>query len=302
MKIVEHSYDKDLVVALGLFDSVHRGHARLISEAHRLSEFFGVELGVFTFRNNPFKYFNKDIGMVYTFEERAKIMESIGVDVLIGKTMDYDYAKTSPEDFLESLFTNFNIKGVVCGLDFSFGNKGNGDVELLKAYAASRGAVVKQVPYLCTEDGDKISSSLIRKYISEGRIRWANQLIGRPYMISGDVVHCFGRGRDFGFPTANIFVPEEKTQMLEGVYATTVEVDGYIYNSLTNIGSKPTFNDYSLTVESFLVNYKGNLYNKHITVYFYSKIRDIKKFANEREIHDQIEKDIEVASMIKRTL
>lgn len=302
MKIVEHSYDKEMVVALGLFDSVHRGHSRLISEAKRFAEFFGVELGVFTFRNNPFNYFNKNVGMVFTFEERAKIMEDIGVDVLIGKTMDYDYSRTSPEDFLESIFTNFKIAGVVCGPDFSFGYKGSGNVGILKEYAAERGIVVKQIPYLLTEEGDKISSSLIRKYVSEGRIRWANQLMGRPYMIMGDVVHCFGRGREFGFPTANIYVPDEKLKMREGVYATTVEVDGYVYNSLTNIGSKPTFDDYTLTVESFLINYSGNLYNKHITVYFYSKIRDIRKFNNEREIHDQIQKDIEVASMIQRNL
>lgn len=302
MKIVEHSYENEIVLALGLFDSVHRGHARLIAEAKKLSEFYGAELAVFTFRNNPFKYYNKDIGMVFTFDERARIMESIGVDVLIGKTMDYDYARTSSEDFMESLFTNFKIVGIVCGPDFSFGYKGAGNVDLLRQYAADRGIIVKQVPYLCTEDGNKISTSLIRKYITEGRIRSANQLMGRPYMISGDVVHCFGRGREFGFPTANIFVPEDKAKMEEGVYATTVEVDGYTYNSLTNIGSKPTFDDYTLTVESFLINYKGNLYNKYITVYFYSKIRDIKKFSNEREIHDQIEKDIEVAALIDRTL
>lgn len=146
----------------------------------------------------------------------------------------------------------------------------------MKYYLKTRGIPLKIVPYLCTDNGDKISSNLIRKYLSEGRMRLANQLMGRPYMISGDVVHCFGRGREFGFPTANLFLPDEKAVIQEGVYATTVEVDGYIYNSVTNIGSKPTFNDYSLTIESFLVNYKGNLYDKYITVYFYSKIRDIK--------------------------
>lgn len=302
MKIVEHSYDKEIVVALGLFDSVHRGHTRLISEAKKLAEFFGAELGVFTFRNNPFKFFNSDIGMVNTFDERARIMENIGVNVLIGKTMDYDYSRTSPEDFLESLFTNFKVVGVVCGPDFTFGYMGVGNVDMLRDYASQRGIIVKQIPYLCTEKGEKISSSLVREYIANGQIRSANMLMGRPYMISGDVVHCFGRGREFGFPTANLYVPDEKLKMSEGVYATTVEVDGYVYNSLTNIGTKPTFDDYTLTVESFLIDYKGNLYDKYITVYFYTKIRDIIKFAGEAEIRDQIKKDIEVASVISRSL
>lgn len=172
----------------------------------------------------------------------------------------------------------------------------------MKYYLKTRGIPLKIVPYLCTDNGDKISSNLIRKYLSEGRMRLANQLMGRPYMISGDVVHCFGRGREFGFPTANLFLPDEKAVIQEGVYATTVEVDGYIYNSVTNIGSKPTFNDYSLTIESFLVNYKGNLYDKYITVYFYSKIRDIKKFNSEWEVRDQIGKDLEVAKMTNRNL
>lgn len=302
MRIVEQSYDKEIVLALGLFDSVHRGHVRLISEAKKLAAEYGVGLGVFTFKNNPFSFYGRDEKMVFTFEERARIFEELGVDVVVGKTMDYDYAHTSREDFIESIVTNFKIKAVVCGADYTFGYNGSGDVEFLEEYLNKRGIPLKIVPYLCTDNGDKISSKLIRKYLSEGRIRLANQLMGRPYMISGDVVHCFGRGREFGFPTANIMLPEEKAVMHEGVYATTVEVDRYVYNAVTNIGSKPTFNDYSLTIESFLVDYKGNLYEKHVTVYFYGKIRDIKKFKSEKEIRDQIGKDLEVASMTNRNL
>lgn len=302
MRIVEQSYDKEIVLALGLFDSVHRGHVHLISEAKKLADDMGIELAVFTFRNNPFSYYGRDTKMVFTFEERTRIFEELGVDVVIGKTMDYEYARTSREDFIVSIAMNFKVKAVVCGADYTFGYKGSGDVDFLKYYLRTRGIPLKIVPYLCTDNGDKISSNLIRKYLSEGRMRLANQLMGRPYMISGDVVHCFGRGREFGFPTANLFLPDEKAVIQEGVYATTVEVDGYIYNSVTNIGSKPTFNDYSLTIESFLVNYKGNLYDKYITVYFYSKIRDIKKFNSEWEVRDQIGKDLEVAKMTNRNL
>jgi FAD synthase len=143
---------------------------------------------------------------------------------------------------------------------------------------------------------------MIRELLTKGEISLVNQLLGRPYRISGEVVHCFGRGRAYGFPTANIYVPEDKHKLAQGVYATTVEVDGYVYDSLTNVGVKPTFNDFTLTVESFLLNYKGNLYGKNIIVRFYSKIRDIIKFKGEREIHEQIMRDIEIAAQIKRTL
>lgn len=302
MRIVEQSYNKEIVLSLGLFDSVHKGHVFLLGEAKKLADEMGIELGVFTFRNNPFPYYGRDTKKVLTFEERAKVFEELGVDVVIGKMMDYDYAHTSREDFIASFATNFKVRAVVCGADYTFGYKGAGNVEFLKEYLDKRGIPLKIVPYLCTENGDKISSNLIRKYLSEGRIRLANQLMGRPYRITGDVVHCFGRGREFGFPTANLFMPEEKASLQEGVYASTVEVDGYIYNSVTNIGSKPTFNDYSMTIESFLVDYKGNLYDKHITVYFYGKIRDIKKFHSEKEIRDQIGKDLEVAKLTGRNL
>ena len=302
MKIVENGYDKPIVLALGFFDSVHRGHAKLIDETKNLAEFLGVSSAIFTFKNNPFKFFNKDTGMVFTFEERVSILQNLGIDVVIAKTMSYEYAQTSPEAFLVNLFSNFKILAVVCGKDFTFGYKGAGNINMLTYFAASKGAIVKHMEYLCDEDGEKISSTTIRKYLSSGNIVKANRLLGRAYRIQGNVVHCFGRGRAFGFPTANIFVSEEKHKLSQGVYATTVEVDGFIYDSLTNIGIKPTFDDYTLTVESFLENYKGNLYGKDITVRFYKKIRDIVKFESEQDIHDQILKDIQIAAFIKRTL
>ncbi|MEG1613290.1 MAG: riboflavin biosynthesis protein RibF [Clostridia bacterium] len=302
MKIVENGYDKNIVVALGLFDSVHRGHTRLIDEAKKLAEFLGAECAVFTFKNNPFVTFKQNTGLVFTFEERLPIFQNLGVDVVIAKTMDTKYALTSPEAFLVDLFSQFKISAVVCGTDFTFGHGGAGDVDMLRFFAASKGAIVKQMELLRTESGEKISSTLIRTFIENGEIALANQLLGRAYRIMGNVVHCFGRGRAYGFPTANIFVPEEKNKMSQGVYATTVEVDGFVYDSLTNIGIKPTFNDYTLTVESFLENYKGNLYGKDITVRFYKKIRNIVKFNSEDEIHEQILRDIEIGAMIKRTL
>ena len=302
MKIVENNYDKEIVLAMGLFDSVHRGHAHLIAEAKEIAGSEGVELAVFTFKNNPFRFYNRDTKMVFTFSERLRIFEELGVDVVIGKNMDADYAKTTKEDFISGIFNSFKIKAVVCGADYTFGAGGNGNVDYLKKRAEEAGISLTVVPYFRTDNGDKISSNLIRKCLSDGQIRRANQLMGRPYMISGDVVHCFGRGREFGFPTTNLFVPEEKATLREGVYATGVEVDGYTYDAITNIGSKPTFDDYSFTVESFLIDYKGNLYGKFITVYFYGKIRDTRKFASENEIRARIEQYIEVAALIKRTL
>lgn len=301
MKIIESSYDKEIVLALGMFDSVHRGHTHLILKAQEIAEKYGCECAVFTFKNNPYAYFGHNLKMVYTFEERVKILKDLGIDLIVAKEMNENYALTSPEDFLKGIFSDYNIKAVVCGSDYTFGYKGNGNIEMLTKYANNNGINVRIVDFL-THSGKKISSSTIREYIANGNIENANNLIGRPYFISGQVISCHGRGKKYGFPTANIIISDEKLQLKQGVYATSVEVDGKIYKSLTNIGEKPTFNDYSLTVESFLQNFNGNLYGKEITVKFFKKIRDIIKFNNEQELYNQIIKDVEVSDNLQRTI
>jgi FAD synthase len=155
MNIVEDSYDKPIVLALGFFDCVHRGHTRLIDEAKKLAEFLGAECAVFTFKNNPFRVFNDSTGMVFTFLERVAAFANIGVDVVIAKTMTEEYSRTTPEEFLVDLFTSFKVLAVVCGSDFTFGYEGGGDVDTLRYYAATKGVIFKQMEFLCTEEGEK---------------------------------------------------------------------------------------------------------------------------------------------------
>lgn len=292
MTVAENSYDRKTVLALGLFDSVHRGHARLIAEAGRLARETGADLGVFTFRNNPFSFYGPDRGTVYTFEERVRVLEGLGADLVVAKTMDEAYSRMSPADFLEDLFDSFNVKAAVCGADYTFGHKGAGNADFLMKTAEKRGITVKIVPFLCDENGERISSTLVRRNVSEGNMEEVRRLTGRPYAISGPVVHSAGRGRTFGLPTANIPLPPEKLPPKIGVYATSVEADGVVRDSLTNVGPKPTFGDGSVSVESFILNFDGDLYGKTITVFFHSLLREVSRFGGAPEFMEQIGRDV----------
>lgn len=301
MKIVEHKYDNEIILALGMFDSVHRGHKHLISKAQKLSEKYKCKTAVFTFKNNPYAFFGKKDKMIFAFDERIKLFEGLGVDIVIAKTMNEEYALTPPICFLENIFSNYNVKTIVCGSDYTFGYKGKGNIAMLTEFANNCNIDVEIIDFI-TESGKKISSSTIKDYILNGDIENANKLMGHSYFIDGQVICCYGRGKKFGYPTANMLFSEDKLQLQQGVYATSVVVDGKEYASLTNVGTKPTFDDYALTVESFLINFDGDLYGKSISVKFFKKIRNIIKFNDGLELYSQIMKDLEVSQSIERLI
>lgn len=290
-----------IVLALGLFDSVHKGHTFLINEAKKYARKVDALCAVFTFSNNPFEFFGLDKGTVLSFCERARVFEGLGVDLVIAPEMNADFAAQSPTEFLKSLFGDYCISAVFCGQDYTFGKNAQGNIDLLSSFCAQYGAQFKIVGYLM--DGkQKISSETIRGYIESGNITAANALMGRPYEICGKVVSDAKRGAKIGVPTANILPESGKQKLKEGVYATSVDIDGKVFDGLTNVGAKPTFNDYNFTVETYILNFDGNIYGREICVKFYQYMRDIIKFDGADGYVLQIEKDKAASRGIKRTL
>lgn len=288
------------VIALGFFDSVHRGHRHLIEKAKERAAENGEKLAVFTFDNNPFGYVGRDEGEVYTYSERIEMLKNIGVDIVVSATMDNEFSATPAVDFLDKLFSTMEISEVFCGNDYRYGKNGFGDVNLLNLVAKHYKVKVNVVDFLLDTADKKISTSTVKQYLSVGNVEAANGLLGEAYHITGVVEKNFGRGKALGFPTANIDIPPEKMCIRHGVYATATVVDGKSYESITNVGDKPTFGVTDVNTETYLIDFDGDLYGKTVTVKFFKFIRGIQKYDSKEQLILRLSKDIVESGAIKR--
>lgn len=293
-------YAEKCVIALGFFDSVHRGHRHLIEKAKERAAENGEKLAVFTFDNNPFGYVGRDEGEVYTYSERIEMLKNMGVDIVVSATMDNEFSATPAVDFLDKLFSTMKISEVFCGSDYRYGKNGFGDVNLLNLVAKHYKVKVNVVDFLLDTADKKISTSTVKQYLSVGNVEAANGLLGEAYHITGVVEKNFGRGKALGFPTANIDIPPEKMCIRHGVYATATVVDGKSYESITNVGDKPTFGVTDVNTETYLIDFDGDLYGKTITVKFFKFIRGIQKYDSKEQLILRLSKDIVESGAIKR--
>lgn len=279
------------IIALGFFDAVHIGHQKVISECVKTAKIKNIQSMVFTFSDNPSTYFGKSESLICSFDERVKCIESLGADVILSAPCDKEFFSMTPEQFLLRLKNNLGVVGIVCGFDYTFGAKGLGNVDTLIDFCAKNNIFLKVIDKV-ESLGDKISSSIIKKYIEYGEIEKANSLLGRRYSLSGIVVKGRGDGTKSLFPTINIDFPLNKQIPQSGVYATKTIVNGVTYCSVTNVGHHPTFDDYFENVETYVIDFDGDLYGKKVSVEFEKKLRDISKFDSIDELKKQIEKDI----------
>lgn len=278
------------VLALGYFDSVHIGHRAVISEALRLAEKLGASAAAVTFSGNLKRALNKGDGkQVYRFFEREKLIKSLGAGVIALPT-DKEFLSLSRRAFLDYLFNLTSVCGLVCGKDYRFGYKGEGDAAFLKSYAEEKGAALV-IKGDCMDGDRKVSTTYVKELLKDGKIKDANRLLGEPYFISGEVKRGRGEGNVFGVPTANTDIDKDKTPVKEGVYKGFAEVDGKKYPALINYGKKPTFGDDTPSAETFIDGFSGDIYGKTITVYFTDFLREIKKFSSKEELYNRINED-----------
>lgn len=290
MKIIEYGekIDKPLVLVLGFFDCLHIGHIKLIEEARKIARDNSSEVCLFTFENGDFT----SDGVVLTFDERVIKAERLGVGSVLKANFNEAFKNTSAEDFFNSLVGNVNVKGIVCGYDYTFGKGASGNVETLARLCRRKGAGLKVVDRQATE-GEKISTTLVKNLLKTGKIGEANDYLGEPYFVRGVVVKGRAVGRRLGFPTANVVLDENKFEIKRGVYKTCVVVDGSSYDGITNFGARPTFGLSEVLTETYVGGLNEDIYGKEITIFFIEYIRDIKKFSSEEELVEQLKKDKE---------
>ena len=286
------NYNKDeynfpALVVLGCFDAVHVGHAELLKKAKLQAKINGLDLGVMMFENG------KGGRQVYTFEERLAFLSGYNAKFVLKIDYNDEFKKTTPAEFLNILEEKINIKGYMSGKDFRFGAGAKGKSSTLKKYAEDEDNAVWYMPVKDVMiDGEKVSTTLIKQYLEEGKIQKANELLGREYFVSGEVCEGHGRGASvLGFPTANIVYPANKVLVAPGVYGVEAEIDGTVYKGVANCGPRPTFGEDAIVLEAYFEGLNENLYGKTLTVKFLNYIRGIKKFENADELKAQIASD-----------
>lgn len=291
MEIVEvtEKYQKPIVLCLGFFDCMHIGHLTLLNRAKEIARENNAQVALFTFRNNHFETLNRPTKLIYSFDERLHIYESLGVDAVVYAEFDKQFMERSGEDFLK-LLRRFDLRGVVCGEDFTCGSN------LLSAQKVkeklSDSVAVDIVPLVLFEK-EKVCSSLIRKLLSENKLEKANSFLSEPFFFFGKVIHGRHIGSKLGFPTANLDIPSEKLAPL-GVYGGKVSVEGKTFSAIVNVGNTPTFGVDKQTVEAYILDFDGDLYDKYIKVSLTRFLRKITKFSATEELRAQLRKDAEV--------
>lgn len=292
---------KNSVVTIGSFDGIHLGHRKLMEMAKDSAAELNSVSVVLTFHPHPMKVLNRErkVSLITTFEKKVELIKEIGIDYLIYVSFTPEFAEMQPEDFIKTvIIKKLNPLKIIVGHDFGFGAKKAGNIPMLEKMANELGFDISVVEPVVI-DGEIVSSTLIRRLVVTGRVCSVKRFLGRHYSVHGLVVKGCGRGKGIGFPTANI-IPEEELFPKDGVYVTQVAVGGRLYDSVTNVGSNPTFSDVTRRIETYIFDFDETIYDREIEVFFTERLREEIKFNNSEELSARIKKDIEIASLILR--
>jgi riboflavin kinase / FMN adenylyltransferase len=296
MKVIfdpEESIANPTSATIGNFDGVHLGHKKILSAIRETAEEKGLSSCVITFHPHPQKVLrNIDIPLLMPIRERLRLFEKEGMDFTACYTFTEEISKISAKDFIsEILVGKLNVKHLIVGPDFSFGRKREGNAELLKTMGSMydfETSVLGPV-YI---DNELVSSSAIRDFLKSGDPRKAAKFLGYYYYIDGQVTEGEKRGRKIGYPTANLdtdwdIIPKT------GVYATRAVLDDRTFDSITNIGYRPTFGESKLLIETHLFDFNSDIYGKRLKLEFVERIRDEQRFESVDALVAQINRDVE---------
>lgn len=295
--------DRGCVLTIGNFDGVHRGHRAVIGSAVERARDLRTSAVVYTFDPHPRRVLNPSRPelLLMTPEQLELALEQLGVNVLVREGFTLEFAALTAEAFLRDvLCERMEPQELVVGRDFHFGKGRGGSGETLATIAPTLGLRVVIVPEVQAEGRD-VSSTRIRMALAQGDVEDARRCLGRPYVVWGKVVGGDRRGRGLGFPTANL-EPENEILPTRGVYATRARLiegggraAGPSLPSVTNVGTRPTFEGEQLVCETHLIDFEGDLYDKRLEVGFLGRLRSEQKFADADALHRQIREDVERA-------
>ncbi len=284
---------KNPVVALGMFDGVHLGHASVIRRAVEIAKKIGGVAMVFTFSNHPLSILDPANAplMIGSRSLRRDIFESLGVEILIEIQFTKEFSRKTPEEFLNLLQEKISPSYVVTGTNYTFGRFGKGNGRMLLREGENYGFKAEICPVI-TVGKKNVSSTRIRALIAEGDLESVNELLGRNFTYVSKVVNGDKRGRKLGFPTANLEIEDYRAMLPNGVYIVRVKVADDFYSGIANIGDNPTFKVAKRRLEVFIDNFSGDIYGEEISVSFIKKIRDEKIFASVEDLKAQLNEDL----------
>ncbi|PIK14467.1 bifunctional riboflavin kinase/FAD synthetase [Halobacteriovorax sp. JY17] len=285
--------NEEFAITIGNFDGVHIGHRSILGDIQSKCKKKNQKFVLITFRPHPLRILcPKENFLLNTYSEKEKLISSLNVDYFLEIPFDRDLSTLAPSDFLDKyILINKDIHSIYMGHDFAFGANKEGNFSFVKKYC--KDVHVEKLREF-TPDEENVSSSIIRKLIDKGDILRANNLLGRNFFLMGTIVKGAGRGKQIGFPTANISYSSDRITPKTGVYITTVEIREMTYFSITNIGVNPTFSEENQkTVETHIFDFDDDIYGEDLKVSFLQRIRDEKKFNSVNELVDQIRLDVE---------
>jgi riboflavin kinase/FMN adenylyltransferase len=282
-------------LTIGSFDGVHLGHQQLISELNYKAHEAGAQSVVLTFHPHPTAILRGRKGAFYltTPYEKLKLIDDLGTDIVITHPFSLELSKSTAREFIDYLQEHLDFRQLWTGKDFALGKGREGNVKYLKLLGNESGFIVNEVNPIIS-DGHVISSSYIRNLLKEGNLEEANKLLGREYLVSGEVIHGDGRGKVIGIPTANLETGNEKLIPGAGVYACRAQIADKLWLAAVNIGTRPTFDnpDSRVNIEAHILDYTGDLYTQQISLLFISRLRGEQRFDRVEALIRQIQKDI----------
>jgi riboflavin kinase/FMN adenylyltransferase len=295
---------RDSIVTIGNFDGVHLAHQEIFKRVVIEADNENRKSIVITFDPHPKKVLHPErrpFLLITSLDEKLKLIADMGIDAVVLLKFSLELAKMTAAEFVKNiLWDRLHIKKIFIGHDYSFGRGKEGNEEYLKSSGNRLGFEVEVINAI-KADGIPVSSTRTRNAILDGNVKLAAKLLGRPYNLGGTVIKGYQRGADIGFPTANI----ETDKVLipdRGVYAVIAEIEGIGHPSVVNIGFNPTFGNDKISVETHVLDFKGNITGKSLNLLFIDRIRDERKFESVERLAGQIKKDIGQAKEILRRL
>lgn len=290
---------KGMLLTIGVFDGVHLGHKYLLSELVEQARLKNLISGVVTFKQHPQRLLKPQSSLPFltNLPQKIKLLKNEGVEAIITLSFTLELAQTGAHQFVSLLQKYLRMRGLVLGPDFSLGRNKEGNVAVLRALGQSMNFSLTVVPEI-TINGEVVSSTAIRNTLSRGNMRKVHDMLGRYFSLEGRVISGTGRGAELGFPTANLDIDPERALPADGIYATWTYIENQRYQSVTNIGKRPTFGESEQTVEVYILNFQGNLYRHELKIDIIERLRREQRFDTIEELKKQIEEDIKQARAI----
>ncbi|MFH2011520.1 MAG: bifunctional riboflavin kinase/FAD synthetase [Pseudomonadota bacterium] len=283
------------VMTIGNFDGIHLGHQKIFKEVRKRSSELKGDSIVYTFEPHPLNILfpNKKVTLITSFTEKIRLIEKLGIEIVICEEFTHEYANLSPREFVNDiLMEKIGVKAVFVGHDYAFGKGRKGNIVTLERLGKEFGFEVHVVDAVRVDDV-LVSSTKIRDTIQKGDVKKVAGLLGRNYSISGKVGRGKERGKGLGFPTANLESVEE-IHPKPGIYVVNVCYKDHLYQGVVNIGYSPTFADNALSIEVHILDFNKDIYGEEVKISFVERLRDEKTFDGPEALVEQIKKDVEM--------